>query len=67
MNKTSNIVVSVTLFINFQKLRCPVIYDYWNLFNFRACKGVKSFGKQSINYTVYSKTTIKAKPVEKTY
>ena len=52
-NKASNIVMS--LFINFHKLRYPVDYNYQNLFNFGVCKGVKRFGKQSRNYTVYSK------------
>ena len=61
-NKASNIALSVSLFINFHKLRCPVVYNYLNLhvFNFGVCKGVKRFGKQSRNYTVYSKTAIKA-------
>ena len=59
-NKASNIAISVSLFINFHKLRCPVVYNYWNLFNFGVCKGVKRFGKQSRNKTVYSKTTITA-------
>ena len=59
-NKASNTTFSVSLFINFHKLRCPFVYNYWNLFNFGACKGIKRFGKQSRNYTVYSETAIKA-------
>ena len=59
-NKASNIALSVSLFINFHKLRCPVVYNYLNLFNLGVCKGVKRFGKQSRNNTVYSKTAIKA-------
>ena len=59
-NKASNIALSVSLFVNFHKLRCPVDYNYWKLFNFGVCKGVKRFGKQSRNYTVYSETTLKA-------
>ena len=59
-NKASHIALSVSLFINFHKLGCPVVYNYWNLFNFGVCKGVKRFGKQSRNYTVYSETAIKA-------
>ena len=59
-NKASNIALSVSLFINFHKLRCPVVYNYRNLFNFGVCKGVKRFGKQSRNYAVYSETAIKA-------
>ena len=55
--------MSVSLFINFHKLRCPVVYDFRNLFKFSVCKGVKSFGKQLRNYTVYSKTAIKANSV----
>ena len=43
-NKASNTAVS--LFIDFHKLRCHVVYNYWNLFNFAVCKGVKGFGKQ---------------------
>ena len=66
-NKASNMAVSVPLFINFHKLRCPVAYNYWNLFNFSVCKDVKNFGKQSRNYTVYSKTVIKANCVDKGY
>ena len=58
-NKASNIALSVSLFINFHKLGCPVVYNYRNLFNFGVCKDVKRFGKQSRNYTVYSETTIK--------
>ena len=57
-NIASYIAMSVSLFINFHKLRCPVAYNYWNLFNLGVCKGVKSFGKQLRKYTVYSKTTI---------
>ena len=52
-NKASNIAIAVSLFINFHKLRCPVIFNYWNLFNFGVSEGVKSFGKQSRNYTVF--------------
>ena len=37
------------------------------LFNFGVCTGVESFGKQSRNYTVCSKTTIKANHVDKQY
>ena len=59
-NKASNIALPVSLFINFHKLRCPVDYNYRNLFNFRVCKGVKRFGKQSRNYIVYSESVIKA-------
>ena len=59
-NKASIIALSVSLFINFHKLRCPVAYNYRKLFNFGVCKGVKRFGKQSRNYTVYSKTAMKA-------
>ena len=58
-HKASNIALSVSLFINFHKLGCPVVYNYRNLFNFGFCKGVKRFGKQSRNYTVYSETAIK--------
>ena len=67
MKKTLNISVSVSLFINFHKLRCPVVYNYQNLFNLGVCKGVKSFCKQSRNYTVYSKTVVKANCVDKQY
>ena len=42
------------------KSLCPIVYNYWNLFNFGVCKGVKRFGKQSRKYTVYSETVIKA-------
>ena len=59
-NKASNIGLSVSLFINFHKRRCPVVYNYQHLFNFGVCKGVKRFGKQSRNYTVYSESAIKA-------
>ena len=59
-NKASNIALYVSLFINFHKLGCHVAYNYRNLFNFGVCKGVKNFGKQSRNYTVYSETAIKA-------
>ena len=59
-NKASNIALSVPLFINFHKLGCPFVYNYQNLFNFNVFKGVKRFGKRSRNYTVYSKTAIKA-------
>ena len=59
-NKALNISLFVSLFIYFHKLRCPVVYNSWNLFNFGVCKGVKRFGKQSRNYTLYSKTVIKA-------
>ena len=44
-NKASNIALSVSLFINFHKLRCSVVHNYRNLFNFGVCKGVKRFGK----------------------
>ena len=40
-NKATNIALSVSLFINFHKLGCPVVYNYLNLFNFGVCKGVK--------------------------
>ena len=40
-NKASNIAMSVPLSINFHKLRCPVFFNYWNLFNFGVCKCVK--------------------------
>ena len=63
--KASDVAMSVSLFINFHKLRCLVNYNYLNLFNLIVCKGVKKFGKQSKNYTVYSKTTIKANCVDK--
>ena len=59
-NKASIIALPVSLFINFHKLRCPVVYHCRNLFNLGICKGVKRFGKQSRNYTVYSETAIKA-------
>ena len=59
-NKASNIALPVALFINFHKLRCPVVYNYQNLFNFGVCKGVIRFGKQLRNYIVYSETAIKA-------
>ena len=64
-NKASNIAMSVPLFINFHKLKCLVIYNYQNLFNLGACKGVKRFGKQSRNYTVYSKNRDKSKSCTK--
>ena len=63
-NKVSNTAMPVSLFIIFYKLRCNVVYNYWKLFNFSFCKGVKCFGKQSRNYTVYSKTAIKANHVD---
>ena len=66
INKASNIAMSVSLFINFLKLRCPIVLIiYWNLFNSGVCKGVKSFGKQSRYYSVYSKPMIKANLVDK--
>ena len=37
-NKASNIALSVSLFINFHKLKCPIVYNYRNLFNFGVCK-----------------------------
>ena len=64
MKKASNIV-SASLFINFHKLRCPIVYNYRSLFNFGVCKGVKRFGKQSKYYSVYSKFAIKASSVDK--
>ena len=66
-NKASNIAVPVSLFINFHKLRCPVVYNYRNLFNFGVCKGINNFGKQSRNYTVYFKTAIKANCVDESF
>ena len=66
-NKASNIDMSVSLFINFHKLTCPIIYNYQIFFNFSVCKGVKSFGKQLRYYTVYSKPGIKANRVDKRY
>ena len=66
-NKALDTSVSVSLFINFHKLKCPVIYHYLNLFNFGVFKGVENFGKQSRNYTVYSKTAIKTYHVDKPY
>ena len=65
--KALNIALSVSLFINFLKLRCPVTYNYHNLFHFGVCKVVNTFAKQSRNYTVYSKTAIKANRVDKLY
>ena len=59
--------MSVSLFINFHKLRCHIVFKCWNLFKFGVCKGVKSFGKQSKNCTVYFKTAIKANRVDKRY
>ena len=59
-NKASNIALSVSSYVNFHKLRRPVVYNYQNLINFGVCKGVKRFCKQSRNYTVYSETVIKA-------
>ena len=50
-NNASNIAMPVSLFIYFHKLRCPVVYNYQNLFSFYV-KVYKSFGKQSRNYTV---------------
>ena len=41
MNKASNIALSVSLFINFHKLRCPIVYNYRNLFNFDVLKVLK--------------------------
>ena len=64
-NKASNIALFVSLFINFHKLRCPVVYNYQNSFNFGVCKGVKRFGKQSKNYIVYSESAIKGNRVDK--
>ena len=64
-NKASNIAMS--LCIHFHKLRYPVNYNYRNSFNFGVCIGVKRFGIQSRNYTVYSKTAIKANCVDKQY
>ena len=59
-NKASNRSMS----INFHKIRCPVNYNYWNLFNCSVYKDVKIFSKQSKNYTVYSKTGIKTNHVD---
>ena len=64
-NKASNIALSVSLFINFHKLRCPVVYNYLNLFNFGVCKGVKRFGKQSRNYTAVFQNRDKGNRVDK--
>ena len=66
-NKASYIAMSVSLFINFHKLKCPIVYNYPNLFSFGVCKGVYSFGKKSKYYTVYSKPKIKAHRVDKQY
>ena len=66
LNKASIVAMPVSSFNNFHKLS-PVVYNYRNLFNFGVCKGVKSFGKQLRNYTVYSKTAIKTDCVDKKY
>ena len=50
------------MFINIDALSFIIIYFF---FNFGVCKGVRSFGKQSRNYTVYFKTVIKANHEDK--
>ena len=43
-NKASNMAMTVSLFINIHKQKCPMILNY--RYYIGVCKGVQSFGEQ---------------------